>query len=48
MSRSRNSRKGSRNHHGKRHRTCGPGCSYCQSNFTIAIRRQEPAQDKGA
>lgn len=41
MSRSRNSRKGSTNKHTKRHGGCGPGCSYCQSNYTIATLRQK-------
>ena len=41
MSRSRNSRKGAKNRHGKRHKTCAGGCPYCFSNFTIASRREE-------
>lgn len=48
MSRSRNSRKGKKHHkNGKRHATCGHGCDYCLSNFTIAARRQTPALDQG-
>jgi hypothetical protein len=42
MSRSKNSRRGVTNKHGRRHSVChdGHNCPYCSHNFKIAALRQ--------